>query len=77
MPRKDPPPPDDNFLKDDSFLSETWYTLGELEDIFKRSKSTINRWRRNHHLVCAKIDGTVVVFKDDLDRFMKDHRRIR
>lgn len=75
MPRKDPPPPEDNLPEDDSVESEKWYTLRDLEDIFKRSKSTINRWRRNHNLVCAKIDGTVVVFKDDLHRFMKDHRK--
>ena len=54
--------------------SDIWYTLEDLMARFKRSKSTVNRWRREKGLVCCEIESVVVVNKFDLDKFLWRHR---
>ncbi len=58
----------------DITLSDTWYTFEEVMAIFKRSKSTVNRWRRKKGFICCKIDGLVLFNKTDVDNFRKMHR---
>ena len=56
-------------------LSDIWYTFEEIMVMFKRKKSTINRWRREKGLICSKIDGSVEFNKTDVDNFRNRHRR--
>lgn len=58
-------------------LSPTWYTLEDLMAMFKRGLSTINRWRRNHNLVCFDLEGTVLVNGRDLEKFLHENRKVK
>jgi len=64
----------DNTPNNDTPPSDIWYTIEELMAKFKRSKSTINRWRREKGLVCCEVESVVLVNKIDLDKFFWRHR---
>lgn len=66
--------PEDKIPGDNIPKSDIWYTLEDLMKRFKRSKSTINRWRREKKLICSEINSVVQVNKWDLENFMWNHR---
>jgi len=51
--------------------SEEFYTLGEVINILKVSRTTLWRWRNERGLRMVRIHGVVRVRKSDLDSFLR------
>jgi predicted site-specific integrase-resolvase len=50
--------------------SEAFYTLGEVIEILKVSRTTLWRWRNERGLCMVRIHGVIRIRKSDLGRFL-------
>ncbi|MDP4285914.1 MAG: helix-turn-helix domain-containing protein [Bacteroidota bacterium] len=63
-----------NISQQPETLSDVWYTAEQLNDLFKISISSINRWR-DVGLIYSQPTGRILYNKSDLQAFLVRHRK--